>query len=205
MTTLPPEQARSLLAAAAGNRLEALYVLALTTGLRQGELLALKWKNIDFDGSALEVRGTLQRVKAGLVVAEPKTAKSRRRVDLSLAGLAALRQHKVCQAEERLRLGSAWQDNDFVFTDEEGAPIEATKFLRTSFAPLLKAAGLPAMRFHDLRHTAASLLMGRGIHAKVVSEMLGHSQIAITLDLYSHVTPTMQREATLAMDAIVSG
>ena len=92
-----------------------------------------------------------------------------------------------------------------MFTDETGAPIEATKFLRNSFAPLLKAAGLPPMRFHDLRHTAATLLLGRGVHPKIVSEMLGHSQIAITLDLYSHVTPTMQREATAAMDAIVSG
>lgn len=205
MTTLSPEQARSLLGAAGGNRLDALYVLALTTGMREGELLGLKWRNIDFDGSALEVRGSLQRVKAGLVVAEPKTAKSRRRVDLTSAALTALRQHKVRQAAERLRLGAAWQDSELVFTDETGAAIDATKFLRNSFVPLLKAAGLPAMRFHDLRHTAATLLLGRGIHPKIVSEMLGHSQIAITLDLYSHVTPTMQREATAAMDAIVTG
>lgn len=121
------------------------------------------------------------------------------------AALAALRQHKAQQAEDRLRSGSAWLDSEAVFTDETGALIEATKFLRNSFGPLLKAAGLPPMRFHDLRHTAATLLLGRGVHPKIVSEMLGHSQIAITLDLYSHVTPTMQREATAAMDAIVSG
>jgi integrase len=205
MATLSPEQARALLAAADGNRLEALYVLALTTGLREGELLGLKWKNIDFDGSALEVRGSLQRVQAGLVVAEPKTPKSRRRVGLTSAALTALRRHKVVQAAERLRLGSAWRNSEMVFTDEAGAPIDATKFLRNSFAPLLQAAGLHPMRFHDLRHTAATLLLGRGIHPKIVSEMLGHSQVAITLDLYSHVTPTMQREATAAMEAIVGG
>jgi integrase len=204
MTTLSPESARSLLDAAGGQRLEALYVLALTTGMREGELLGLKWSNVDFDGSALEVRGSLQRLKAGLVVAEPKTSHSRRRVGLTQAGLAALRRHRARQAAERLLLGAAWQDAEFVFTDEVGAPIEATKFLRNSFAPLLKAAGLAPMRFHDLRHTAATLLLGRGIHPKIVSEMLGHSQIAITLDLYSHVTPTMQREATAAMDAIVA-
>ena len=91
-----------------------------------------------------------------------------------------------------------------MFTDESGNPIDATKFLRNSFAPLLRRADLSPMRFHDLRHTAATLLLGRGIHPKIVSEMLGHSQIAITLDLYSHVTPTMQRDATAAMQAIFS-
>ncbi len=199
MTTLTPDEARSLLGAAANNRLEGLYVLALMTGMREGELLGLKWKNIDFDGSALEVRGSLQRLKSGLVVAEPKTTKSRRRVGLTAAALTALRQHKIRQAEERLRVGAAWQPSELVFTDQEGAPIDATKFLRNSFALLLKLAGLPRMRFHDLRHKAATFLLGRGIHPKIVSEMLGHSQIAITLDLYSHVTPTMQREATAAM------
>ena len=204
MTTLSPESARTLLDAVSGQRLEALYVLALTTGMREGELLGLKWANVDFDGGALEVRGSLQRLKAGLVVAEPKTSHSRRRVGLTQAALSALRRHRARQAAERLRLGAAWENDELVFADEGGAPIDATRFLRNSFAPLLKAAGLAPMRFHDLRHTAATLLLGRGVHPKIVSEMLGHSQIAITLDLYSHVTPTMQREATAAMDAIVA-
>jgi integrase len=124
-------------------------------------------------------------------------------VDLTQVAVAALRRHRTRQSEERLRVGAAWEKSDFVFTDEVGRPIDATKFLRNSFAPLLKRAGLPKMRFHDLRHTAATLLLGRGIHPKIVSEMLGHSQIGITLDLYSHVTPTMQREAAAVMDAIV--
>ncbi|MDP9236359.1 MAG: site-specific integrase [Chloroflexota bacterium] len=204
ISTLGPEQAHVLLDAAAGDRLEALYVLALTTGMREGEILGLKWRDVDFAGRAVEVRGSLQRVPSGLVLAEPKTDRSRRHIGLTETALVALRQHRALQATERLRLGAAWRNElDFVFVDETGSPIEATRFLRTSFKPLLKAAGLPKIRFHDLRHSAATLLLGRGIHPKIVSEMLGHSQIAITLDLYSHVTPTMQREATDAMDAIV--
>jgi integrase len=201
--TLSPEDAQKLLIAATDDRLEALYVLALTTGMREGELLGLRWRDVDVESSALEVRGSLQRVPSGFVIAEPKTAKSRRRVSLTSTAVNALRRHRARQAEERLRLGAAWQNEDLVFTTETGQPVDATKMLRNSFTPLLKRAGLPAMRFHDLRHTAATLLLGRGIHPKIVSEMLGHTQTSITLDLYSHVTPTMQREATEAMEAIV--
>lgn len=202
---LSPEQARKLLEAAAGDRLEALYVLALTTGMREGELLGLKWRDVDLAAGAVEVRGSLQRVASGLVVAEPKTKHSQRRIGLTQVAVSALRQHKTHQAEERLRLGGAWQSTDLVFVDEVGSPIDATRFLRQSFAPLLKRAGLPKVRFHDLRHSAATLLLGRGIHPKIVAEMLGHSQIGITLDLYSHVTPTIQRDATAAMESIVAG
>jgi integrase len=203
--TLSPDEANLLLDAAQDDRLEALYVLALTTGLREGELLGLRWRDVDLEGAAVEVRGSLQRVPTGFIIAEPKTNKSRRRVGLTDDAIAALRQHRARQSAERLRLGTAWtNEHDLVFTDGSGKPIDATKFLRTSFAPLLKRAGLPPMRFHDLRHTAATLLLGRGIHPKIVSEMLGHSQVGITLDLYSHVTPTMQREATAAMQAIFS-
>ena len=126
-------------------------------------------------------------------------------LNLTQAALAALRLHRARQSEERLRLGTAWRRSAMVLTDDTGQPIDATKVLRNSFAPLLKRTGLPPMRFHDLRHTVATLLLGRGVHPKIVSEMLGQSQIGITLDLDSHVTPTMQREATAAMDAIVSG
>jgi len=202
--TLSPGDARALLEAAACDRLETLYVLALTTGMREGEVLGLRWRDVHFDANALEIRGSLQRVPTGMIIAEPKTSKSRRRVGLTDTAITALRQHRARQAAERLRLGPAWENAlDLVFTDETGGPIDATKFLRNSFAPLLKRAGLPPMRFHDLRHTAATLLLGRGIHPKIVSEMLGHSQIAITLDLYSHVTPTMQLEATAAMESIL--
>ncbi len=110
----------------------------------------------------------------------------------------------MAQAEERLRLGVAWEENDLVFANEVGRPIEAQNLRNRSFWPLLVRAGLPRIRFHDLRHTAATLMLGRGVHPKVVSEMLGHSQISITLDLYSHVTPTMQRQATAALDSLLA-
>jgi integrase len=113
-----------------------------------------------------------------------------------------LRRHREAQTRERLRAGSAWHDHDLVFPNALGKPLEAGNLLRRSFWPLLKRTGLPHIRFHDLRHTAATLLLGKGVHPKVVAEMLGHSRIAVTLDLYSHVTPTMQQQATEALDAL---
>ncbi len=201
MATLSPEHARNLLEAAAGNRLEALYVLAINTGMRQGEILALRWKDVDLDGGTLQVRATLQSAGGEFVFAEPKTAHSRRQVALNRPAAEALRNHRSNQLAERLRLGTVWEDNDLVFANEVGRPIAATNLRNRSFWPLLERAGLPRSRFHDLRHTAATLLLGRGVHPKIVSEMLGHSQIAITLDLYSHVTPTMQRQAADELEA----
>jgi integrase len=205
MTTLSPEQARAFLEAAQEDRLGALYVLALTTGMRQGELLALRWRDVDLQAGTLQVRATLQRTGNGFSFAEPKTARSRRQVALTGIAIAALRRHRTAQAEERLQLGAVWEDNDVVFANEVGRPVEATNLIRRSFHPLLERADLPRIRFHDLRHTAATLMLGRAVHPKVVAEMLGHSQIAVTLDLYSHVTPTMQRQATEALDAVLKG
>ncbi len=151
----------------------------------------------------VRVRGTLQRSQQGLAIGEPKTRKSRRRIELSTAAVDALSRHRQRQAQDRLQQGDAWQDHGLVFANELGRPMEAGNVVRRSFRPLLRAAGLPRIRFHDLRHTAATLLMGQNVPPKVVSEMLGHSQVGITLDLYSHVTPTMQRQATAAMDALL--
>jgi integrase len=123
---------------------------------------------------------------------------------LTRAAIAALRRHKVRQLEERLRCPH-WQDPELVFTTEVGTPVESSNLLRRSFFPLLTVAGLPRIRSYDLRHTAATLLLGQNINVKVVSEMLGHSQIAVTLDLYGHVTPTMQRQAVEALDAVLEG
>ena len=205
MQTLSPEQARHLLDAARGERLGALYVVALSTGMRQGELLALHWKNLDLDAASLQVRGTLQRVDGGLAVLEPKTAASRRQITLPAETVAALRRHRAEQNQERLGAGASWHDNDLVFANEIGRPIEPGNLVRRSFQGLLTKAGLPRIRFHDLRHTAATLMLSRGIHPKIAAETLGHARVGVTLDIYSHVTPTMQREAAAVMDAILAG
>ncbi len=200
---LSPEESRAFLDAASGDKLEALYVLALTTGMRQGELLGLRWADVDFDREGVMVRQTLQRTSGGHSFGEPKSAKSRRRVALTKTAVDALRRHRVRQTEERLKVGPYWTDLDLVFTNHVGGPVNAGNLRRRSFWPLLDRACLPRIRFHDLRHTAATLMLGRGIHPKIVSEMLGHSQIAITLDLYSHVTETMQRDAARELDVLL--
>jgi integrase len=199
---LTAEQARAFLSAASGHRLEALYVVAVTTGMRQGELLGLRWRDVDLDAGTLQIRGSMQLTPDGLRIMEPKTAGSRRRVALSRQPIDALRRHRVAQAEERLRMGAAWENNELVFATKTGQPITPS-MLRRSYEPLLTRAGLPRMRFHDLRHTSATLLLGRGVHPKVVSEMLGHTRISTTLDLYSHVSMTMQQQAAEAFDAIL--
>jgi integrase len=203
MQVLTPGQARVFLEAARGHRLEALFVLALTTGLRQGELLALKWRDVDLEAGMLQVRGNLQRSKDGIAITTPKNAHSRRHVTLTTLAINALHAHRARQLAERIELGAVWEDNDLVFANGIGRPIEATDLLQRRFFPLLKQAGLPRIRFHDLRHTAATLLLLQGIHPKVVSEMLGHSQVGITLNLYSHVLPNMQRHASAAMDRLL--
>ena len=203
LRTLSQDEARRLIDSAPGDRFEALYVLALTSGMRQGELLALRWRDLNLDRGSLRILGSLQRTENGLAILEPKTAGSRRQVALTSEAVSALRRHRVAQAEERLGMGIHWEDNDLVFANEVGRPIEVRNLMRRSFLPLLERAGLPRIRFHDLRHTAATLLLQQGAHPKLVAEMLGHSRIGTTLDLYSHVTPTMHRQAAAMMDALL--
>jgi integrase len=203
MQVLTPDQAKEFLEAASGHRLEALFVLALTTGLREGEILALKWRDLDLEAGMLQVRGNLQRIKGEVFITTPKNRYSRRHVTLSSLATTSLHAHRARQLSERMELGAVWEDNDLVFANGVGKPIERTDLIRRQFAPLLEHAGLPRIRFHDLRHTAATLLLLQGIHPKVVSEMLGHSQVGITLNLYSHVLPNMQRDASAAMDRLL--
>ncbi len=203
---LTREQARLLLQAARGDRLEALYALALATGMRQGELLALKWREVDLEGQTARVRATVQYVKGkGFIFHDPKTRTSRRTIHLSPPVIQALRQHRARQAEERLALGVAWQGQDLVFTTQVGTPIDDGHLLVRQFRPLLERAGLPRIRFHDLRHTAATLLLAAKVNPKVVPEMLGHSSVAITLDIYSHVLPDMQQDAAEPMAKALYG
>jgi integrase len=215
MLTLNAEQARLLLSVAAETEWHALFVLAIATGMRQGELLALRWPDVDLDAAALSVRHTLSNIDGKMVLADPKTAKSRRRIELPPMAVAALREH------QRRLFARGLRAVPWVFPSEAGGPQDAQNLMGRVFRPLLTAvqaeidkeataAGreperFPAIRFHDLRHTAASLMLERGLHPKVVSEVLGHSTVAMTLDVYSHVVPSMQREAAARMDALLSG
>jgi integrase len=199
------EQAKKLLYAARGDRLEALYVLAIHSGLRQGELLGLKWEDVDFEAGTLSVKRTLSSAKDGSRFTTPKTKKSRRNVPLTANAVEALQRHKAMQDEERSMAGSSWEDSDLVFRSTTGTPLQRQNLVARSFKPLLDKAGLPlSFRFHDLRHTAASLLFAGDVHPKVVQELLGHSTVAITLDVYSHMVPGMSAQAARAMENALS-
>jgi integrase len=205
MQVLSGEQAQQFLEAAKGDPLEALYVLALTTGMRQGELLALKWEDVDLAIGRLQVKRTIARlVGKGFTVSEPKTAKSRRRIHLTRTAIEALKQHRIRQREARLAAGPDWNNQGWIFCSEVGGPVEPGNMIRRSFRPILVKAELPIIRFHDLRHSAASLLLILGVHVKVVQELLGHSQISLTLDTYSHVLPSLQEEAVNRLDELLS-
>ena len=198
------EQVRLFLQTAQGDRFEALFTMAVATGMRLGELLALRWEDVDFERAYLFVRATLQRDGNMFVLSEPKTARSRRNIALPETVLDALHAHQQRQVEEHEQLGEAWENTlNLVFPNSIGKPMKPSNLTQLFFARILRKAGLPRIRFHDLRHSAATLLLGRGVHPKVVSEMLGHSQISITLDVYSHVTPHMQQSAAAAMDAVL--
>ena len=201
MRPLNPAQARGLLEAARGERLEALYALAVTTGMRQGEILGLKWEDLDLEAGTLQVRRTLSTAMGGGVrFGPPKTARSRRNIRLPKLALSALRRHRKVQLEKQTKLSGLWEDHDLVFTTGVGTPMSRADLITRSFKPLLRRAGLPNIRFHDLRHTCATLLLLKGVHPKFVQELLGHSTISITLDTYSDVLPGMGDAAAGAMD-----
>ena len=197
---LTPEHAQRLLEASRNDRLFALYAVALACGLRRGEALALRWTDVDLDAGHLRVARTLSRVRGGLVLTEPKSARSRRTVPLPCPCVETLRAHRVRQAEERLIAGSLWQDHGLVFPSRVGTLLDPRNALR-GLQAVSDAAGLGQVKIHTLRHTCASLLLAQGVHPRVVMETLGHSGIAITMDVYSHVMPQQQREAADRMEA----
>jgi integrase len=203
--SLSKEQAQKLLTALHGHNMEALFVLALTTGMRRGEILALKWQDIDFEHNMLQVRRIFTRAKGQRYLeAEPKTEKSRRSVALPAITTTLLKKHQESQQEFRRQAGEYWQAHDLVFCTALGTPLNPNKVLER-FKTVLKKAGLPDIRFHDLRHSAATMLLTMGVHPKVVQELLGHNQISMTMDIYSHVLPTMQKEAMSKMDETLQG
>jgi integrase len=202
---LAPEQIKELLAASEGDRLHALYVVAVSGGLREGELLGLRWTDLDLERGSLSVQQQVQRTRAGWVFSEPKTSKGRRVVTLPRVAVEALKRHRQQQRVERVAAGAAWGDQGLVFANQVGRPIEKQNLIRRSFRPLLMRAGLPPIRFHDLRHSAATLLLHQGVHMKVVQERLGHATIAVTMDTYSHVMPSMQKDASDRLDEFFTG
>ena len=202
---LTPEEARQLLDALRGNRLEALYSVALALGLRQGEALGLMWSDVDLDAGILRVRRAAQRIPhCGTQLVETKTARSRRTLVLPPVVISALYAHRGRQALERLAAGPDWVDLDLVFPSRLGTLADGPNITHR-FRRLLENAGLPPMRFHDLRHACASLLLVQGVHPRVVMETLGHSQISLTMNTYSHVLPPLQREAADRMEAVLAG
>jgi integrase len=195
ITPLSATEARRLIRAAHGDRMAARWLVGLVLGLRQGEALGLWWDDIDLDNGLLRVRRALQRQHGGgLVFTEPKTQRSKRTIPLPAPLVEALRHHLVGQEKERLTAGSLWQGSSCVFTTPIGTPTDPRNDFR-QFKKLLAGAGLPSVRVHDLRHTAASLLLAQNVPARVVMEILGHSQIALTMNTYSHVAPEVSREA----------
>ncbi|MDD1775985.1 MAG: site-specific integrase [Candidatus Methanomethylicus sp.] len=202
MKILTDIQSRTLLIEAKGSRLEVLLWLAISTGLRQGELLGLRWSDLDRRTCKLHIQRQLQRIKGGQVFSEPKSAAGKRAIVLGNAIIQKLREQAEAQQAERLAAGDTWQENDLIFPSVTGTPWDHSNMYK-DFKMLLQQAGLPDIRFHDLRHTAATLMLQQGVHPKVVQERLGHADITLTLNTYSHVLPSMQEEAAAKMDELL--
>lgn len=248
---LTPDQARTLLDVTRVHRLGGLLSIATALGLRLGEGLGLRWRDVDFEAGTLSVRQALERsggdsaarrplvasrravrtqiatapkrsaerrqlreqleslrvewrkVRTGLRTTEPKSARSRRTVHMPAIVVMALKGHRTRQLEERLAAGRAWEDSGLVFTSPIGTALDPRNASR-EFHVLLEAAGLPSIRFHDLRHTAATLLLAQGVDPRTIMETLGHSQISLTLNTYSHVLPALQADAAVKMNAILT-
>ena len=202
ISPLTPEQAKRLVETADDDRYLALYITALGTGLRQGELLGLRWEDVDLDAGRVRVRHTLANVGGTLTLLEPKTERSRRNIMLPDSVTAALRAHRTRQRMERLVAGSRWVDSGHVFTTTIGTPLHAATVTR-AFQAALDRASLPRSRFHDLRHAAATFLLAQGMTLEDVKQLLGHSSITLTSNTYGHVLEQRQRQVARAMDAVL--
>ena len=197
------DEARRFLQAAKGDRLGALYAVALTMGLRQGEALGLRWQDIDLELGYLRIEKQLQRFDGHFTLAEPKTSRSRRTLVMPKAIAEALRLHRGKQEAERDNAVPTWNARDLVFCTPGGEPLDGT-VVTHHFHRLLDRASLPQRRFHDLRHSCATLLLAQGVPARVVMEVLGHSQIALTMNTYTHVLPELKRDAAQRMNELIT-
>lgn len=201
--SLTADEARRALELAEEDRLYPLLVLALTAGPRRGELIALRWADVDLDKHTVCIRHTMQPSPAGPLLSEPKSASSRRTIQLGTLATESLRIHKARQVERRLLSGELWVDGDFVFTSDTGGSLPPMAVTRT-WAALLRAAGIVHMPFHATRHTAASLMVDAGVNPRVAAERLGHATVAMTLDRYSHLSDSVRRAAATAIDAVIT-
>lgn len=204
MKVWAPEQLRAFLDYVASDRLFALWRLAATTGMRRGELIGLRWVDLDLDAALLNVVQTRIKGDGGTHFGRPKTKKGRRVVALDETTTLALRSHRIRQAEERLKWGPTYVDEGLVFTRENGAAIDPD-VISQMFQRSAKAAGLERIRLHDLRHSYASAALRSGVPTKVVSERLGHASVAFTMDIYSHVLPGMDQEAADRIAGVIDG
>lgn len=206
MQALAPEQTARFIAAAKPDRYGVLFELAISTGMRPSEYSALKWSDLNLLTGQLSVSRSLDFLPGGgWEISDNKTAGSRRTIKLWASVTQSIREHRTRQSAEREAAGESWVDHDFVFTNEVGGPVNRNNLTKRNFRRVLKAAGLPEIRLYDLRHTAATTALAAGVPVKVVSEMLGHASVAITLDIYSHVLPHMQDEAAQKMESLVFG
>ena len=204
MKTLTATEVSQILAACSVDGQRRLVYFAIATGLRLGEILGLKWHDVDLaSGQSTILRSFQYLGKAGTHFRPPKTGKGRRAVALSADTIAVLQAQKAAQNSRRGELGSLWVDMDLVFPGPTGAPARPYA-VSSAFVRVAKGAGFAGLRFHDLRHTAATLMLKAGVHPKIVSERLGHSTISITLDTYSHVLPDMQADAAAALDRVLN-
>jgi integrase len=198
LRTPSADETRAIVQAASGIY-EVPVLLAAATGMRRGEILGLQWSAVDLDNGRIQVSQTLQKVRGEVRFVAPKTDRSRRTVSLPASTVERLRRHRVEQAERRLLLGAAWRDLDLVVDGGRGEHLDPDS-LTHAFAKIAKKAGLLKVRLHDLRHAFASTLLVSGVHPKVVSEALGHSSVAFTMDVYSHVMPSMGDQVAVAIE-----
>lgn len=204
MKVLNDTQVRTLLLVAKGTPMHILLQIEITTGLRFGELLGLQWKDLNWGNRQLQIQRQLNRLKShGLTFSEPKTKAGRRTIVLGKSTISLLHDHWLLQQKMIIEFGDQWQDNDLIFPSETGTPADQSNVTKR-FKLLLIKAGLPDIRFHDLRHTAATLMLLQGINPKIVQERLGHADISMTLNTYSHVLPSMQEDAAEKIDDIVT-
>lgn len=206
MKYFAPDQVRQFLEAAKDSKQYALFVLAIETGMRPGEYLALQWKDIDLENQTLSVRRTVKVKKGGgFYYSTPKTAKSNRPLTLTPELIEALKAQRIRQLEAKMQIRDVYRDNDLVFPNEIGDPLLIGNLRKRYFERIVKGAGLPMIRLYDLRHTSATMMLSEGEHPKVVSERLGHASVVLTLDTYSHVLPNMQKQATAKMGKLMFG